>query len=178
MLLLPLLSFFWPRAHASGECACGNVVVGGAESSRPDQMGVYTELGVQTPDGRSVYQHAGGAYLYYIAAFGSWAVGADYADSSATPYLYSVSSAPCPTATTGWIDTTSGPAGLALACPSPPPSPPPPSPPPPSPPPPSPPPPSPPPRSLAAFCLWPRQSDVSQRAPVVPRPEGAWRRIG
>merc|ERR1711903_157004 len=106
-------------------------------------MGVYAATGMQTPDGRSVYQHAGGAYLYYIAAFGSWAVGADYADSSATPYLYSVSSAPCPTATTGWIDTTSGPVGLALACPSPPPSPPPPSPPPPSPPPPSPPPPSP-----------------------------------
>ena len=95
-------------------CDCDTPVVSGAEADHSSRMGVYAATGMQTPDGRSVYQHAGGAYLYYIAAFGSWAVGADYADSSATPYLYSVSSAPCPTATTGWIDTTSGPAGLCL----------------------------------------------------------------
>ena len=90
---------------------------------------------MQTPDGRSVYQHAGGAYLYFVDAainfpscptcMSSWAIGTDYTDASLQPDLFSVSSAPCPTGAMDWLARTgSGYAVLGtLACPSPPPSP-------------------------------------------------------
>eukprot|EP00964_Phaeocystis_antarctica_P121384 scaffold85046_cov54-Phaeocystis_antarctica.AAC.1 len=104
-------------------CPCSEFALAG--TSVDGTYSLIQNPGNGANDGKLVYQHSSGRYMYFFSNYGRWVVGSDYKSGSA--YLIGKSSTvDCPTELTDWSVTCSAPLPPTLpASPSPPPLPPP-----------------------------------------------------
>jgi len=101
----PVASSIFAPAGSEAQACPAVVELSGAEATEQgERMGTYlltSEVPTQHQEGRPIYQHSNGQYLYYWAEFKMWRVG-DSFDAAAAGLTSEASGAACPEDAGAW----------------------------------------------------------------------------
>ena len=87
-------------------CPCSEFALAGTSVDGTYSLIQNPENGAN--DGKLVYQHSSGRYMYFFSSYGKWVVGSDYKSGSAN-LIGKSSTVECPTELTDWSVTCSTP---------------------------------------------------------------------